>query len=134
MAAKNKVKTVIGVNSKQILAFPQIFGAVGCIVNGDGVDAVDGRKIIKAGTPVGGAESVLENEQAVLSVVAAGAEDTIQGVVMHDVDVTTGDDGVSLLIFGFVNQARLDDSVEITAEAKAALNGKVTFMNRNDMR
>lgn len=48
------------------------------------------------------------------------------GVLLHDVDVTAGDDNGTLLIFGFVDLAKVDESVvpELVA-AQSALDGKV---------
>ena len=53
------------------------------------------------------------------------------GVLLHDVDVTTGNANGTVLIFGFVNTQRLDASVKamITTAVKTALNAKVTFIN-----
>jgi hypothetical protein len=52
------------------------------------------------------------------------------GVLLHDVDVTAGNANGTLLQFGFVQLNRLESDVQalITAEVKAALNGKVTFI------
>lgn len=52
------------------------------------------------------------------------------GIILHDVDVTTGNANATLLIFGFVNTNRLDTDVaiKITPAVKTALNAKVTFL------
>ena len=48
------------------------------------------------------------------------------GVLLHDVDVTAGDDNGTLLIFGFVNINRLDTATANTLLAvQSALDGKV---------
>lgn len=63
---------------------------VGVLVDNTGVTAgADGRKIIKAGTPVGAVTSALAVRNTVLSVTndsTTGANS--QGVLRHDVDVT----------------------------------------------
>ncbi|ERL63757.1 hypothetical protein L248_2174 [Schleiferilactobacillus shenzhenensis LY-73] len=92
-------------------------------------DPQTGKKIIPAGTPVGGPDTFYENEQTVLSVVS---DATAKGVLQHDVDVTSGQGNGSLLIFGFVNENRLADGVTIPDAVKTALNGKVTFFRRNN--
>lgn len=93
-----------------------------------GAGVVDGdRKIVKAGTPLTGD---LTNRS--VSFTAAGADDAV-GVLIHDVDVTSGDANGSLLIWGFVNLDRLDTTTAalITDGVKTALNGKVWFLKDN---
>ena len=114
-----KIKRTKTANVKQILANTELFYSIGAQVSGTG--------LIKAGTPVGGATSVLEDSKAVLTVVS---DDTVQGVLLHDVDPTV-DTNATLLIFGFVNEYRLDSEVVIPDAVKEALAGKVTFMKRN---
>lgn len=114
---------------KQILAIVEPKVAIGAVIGDTGVTANEqGRKIIPAGTPVGGEASTLDDSQAVLTV---SNDAKAQGVLEHDVDVTNGTTDGTLIIFGFVNENRLDDSLTISPEAKTALNGKVTFMKRN---
>lgn len=52
------------------------------------------------------------------------------GVLLHDVDVTAGNNNATMLIFGFVNLDRLDSATAalITGAVKKALNAKVTFI------
>ena len=122
------VKTYASGN--QILGFVMPHAALSILVNDAGVtaDPATGKKIIPAGTPVGGPDTFFEEEQTVLSVVS---DATVKGVLQHDVDVTSGQGNGSLIIFGFVNENRLADSVKIPDAVKTALNGKVTFFRRN---
>ncbi|MFS7206712.1 hypothetical protein AB6831_04300 [Carnobacterium divergens] len=122
------IKRTKTVNVKQILANTDHFFSVGTMVNDAGVVAENGRKIIKAGTPLGGATKTIADSTAILSVVDDG---TVQGVALFDVDVTEGKGNASLLIWGFVNEFRLDSSVTINDAVKKALDGKVTFVKRN---
>ena len=56
----------------------------------------------------------------------AGVDDKAVGVLLHDVDVTDGDDNGTLLIFGFVNINRLDADVQTAITTAASdLEGKV---------
>ena len=50
--------------------------------------------------------------------------------MLHDVDVTTGDANGTLLIFGFVNLDRIDETTQgkLTSYVKTALAGRVTFL------
>lgn len=117
-----------GKNITQILANAQLFQSFGGQIGDAGVTAVNGQKIIPAGTPVGGASDFYANEQAVLVV---SNDDKAQGVLLHDVDVTGGTANGTVLVFGFVNENRLDKGLTVTDEAKTALDGKVTFVKRN---
>ncbi|KRO15892.1 hypothetical protein [Lacticaseibacillus saniviri] len=115
--------------TKQVLGTIANKVALGVVLGGTGVPAdATGRKIIPAGTPVGGDNSALADEQAVLVV---SNNDKAQGVLEHDVDVTSGQGNGTLIVNGYINENRLPDGVVITDEAKTALNGKVTFFKRN---
>lgn len=126
MAVANSVKTNSYANEKQILIAPELAFSIGCLVGNTGVEAdANGKKIIKAGTPVGGSTSVLTNRQTVLT---KGAENA-QGVVLHDVDVTDGDSRATLVIAGYVDLYKLDaDVVTIVNEATETLN-RIVFLN-----
>lgn len=126
MAVANSVKSKDYSNEKQILIAPELAFTIGCLVGNTGVDAdANGRKIIKAGTPVGGTTSVLTNRQTVLTKGASNA----QGVVLHDVDVTDGDGRATLVLAGYVDLYKLDsDVVSIVTDATATLT-KITFLN-----
>jgi hypothetical protein len=121
------IKTTYGA-PKQILFNVQNQMAISVIVANTGVVAVDGKKIIKAGTPIGGDTSLLTSRETpaiVTNLAADGAK--AQGVLLHDVDVTAGNANGSMLIWGFVNLDRID--VVPVAEAVTALKNKVTFLN-----
>ncbi len=126
MAVANSVKSKDYANEKQILIAPELAFTIGCLVGSTGVDAdANGKKIIKAGTPVGGTTSVLTNRQTVLTKGASNA----QGVVLHDVDVTDGDGRATLVVAGYVDLYKLDaDVVSIVSDATATLT-KITFLN-----
>lgn len=115
-------KKTVAVNVNQILfcTDPQV--SVGVIVDDADVSAGDdGRKVVKAGTPLYG--DLLDRStpftiEAPTVEVGADTPDPV-GVLLHDVDVTDGDENGTLLIFGFVNINRLD---EATATAIQAVN------------
>lgn len=85
---------------------------------------VEGRKIIKAGTPLTGDLKARNTAFA-----AAGADNAV-GVALHDYDVTDGDATGALLVFGFVDLKKVDKDIaaKITSNVEAALQGKVTFI------
>lgn len=103
--------------------------AVGCQVGDTGVTADEsGRKIIKAGTPVGGATDVLKNRDTVLTVTNSdGNGGQAQGVVDSDVDVTAGTANATLLVRGVVDLKKLDASLTINGKAQAQLASRILF-------
>lgn len=126
MAVANKITKQSYGNRKEILIAPELAFSIGCVVSNTGVDAVNGRKILKAGTPVGGAD-VLTNRQAVLS----KNTDAPVGIVLHDVDVTNGDENATLVLKGQVDLLKLEDDVKaLVGTAKSKLTD-IIFMNGN---
>ncbi|MGF7436314.1 hypothetical protein [Lentilactobacillus senioris] len=112
----------------QILGFIDNKVALGGLISDAGVTAdKTGKKIIPAGTTVGGTTSFLDDEKAVLSVVS---DATAQGVLEHEVDVTAGPADGTVIVEGYINEFRLPEGVTVSDEAKKALT-KVTFFKRN---
>lgn len=114
-------------NVQQILFAVEHQVSVGIVVDETcGVAQTNGRKIAKAGTPVTGD---LDKRTVAFTPATTGETTNIIGVLLHDVDVTTGDNNGTLLLFGFVNTNRLDETTKgkITADIKKAL-PKITFM------
>jgi hypothetical protein len=128
MFNQSGIKKTTSTGPVQILANVQIQYSLGVVVSGAGVTAVDGRKIIKAGTPISGdidARTTAFTQAAIVEL-----ESNAVGVLLHDIDVTDGNANGTMLIFGFVNTNRLDTVTKalITAEVKEALKAKVTFI------
>ena len=117
MAVANKIKSQNYGNRKEIL--------IGNL-EGTGIEAVNGRKILKAGTPVGGAD-ILTNRQAVLS---KNTEAPV-GIVLHDVDVTDGDENATLVLKGQVDLLKLDEDVKALVNTAKAKLTDIIFMNGN---
>lgn len=87
----------------------------------------NGRKIVKAGTPLTG-----DLTNRAVAFTAAG-ESNAKGVLLHDVDVTEQDANATLLIWGFVNLDRVDAATKalLTAQVQTALAGQVYFLADN---
>ena len=71
MAMANSVKTVSFTNTSDYLIAPELAFALSCVIGNTGVTAnANGRKIIKAGTPlyIATGKSVLEDRAEVLTV------------------------------------------------------------------
>lgn len=94
----------------EILKFNDFKGAA-CMVSDTGVTAVDGYKIVKAGTPWPANDA------------------TCKGLLLHDVDVTHGEAPGTYVFEGSINTAKLtSNGITVAAAAKTAL-PRVTFFN-----
>lgn len=125
----NHIKTQAYVNVDQILFYTDPQVSVGIQVTNTGVSAdSDGRKILKAGTPVSG--SLEARGTAFVKASTTEGVSNAVGVLLHDVDVTAGAENATLLIFGFVDLNKLTTATQalITSEVKTALKGGVTFL------
>ncbi|WP_203364722.1 hypothetical protein [Bacillus sp. REN10] len=108
-------------NKKEILKFPDHYVNLAVTVDDTGVTAnEEGKKIVPAGTILGGGVLADQSKKAVK---ANGA--TAEGVLFEDTDVTYGPASAAMLIHGFVDLSKLPEAP--TAEAAAALK-QVTFL------
>ena len=122
------VKTaVFDAHEKDVALNPDNLFEIGVQVANTGVSAnADGRKIIPAGTPVGGSTSVLVTRNTVLTVTNTSATgENAQGVLRHDVDVTDGNANATMIVRGEVDSSKCP---VIVAEAKTALT-HIIFVN-----
>lgn len=90
---------------------------------------VDGRKVVKAGTPLNGDLAA----RGTAFKAAADSTAPAVGVLLHDVDITDNNANGTLLIWGFVNLDRLDSATAglITATRKTELAGRIWFLKDN---
>lgn len=86
----------------------------------------NGRKIVKAGTPLNGDLTT----RGTAFVAAKDTDNPAVGILLHDVDVTDADANATLLIWGFVNLSRVDSTTAalITETRKTELAGRVWFL------
>lgn len=128
MLNRSGIKKETMVSPVQILFNVQNQMSVGIKLakNFAGAVTENGRKVVKAGTPLTGD---LTNRSAAFT--AAG--DTAVGILLHDVDVTDADANASLLIWGFVNLDRVDTTTaaKITSGIQTSLAGRVWFLKDN---
>ena len=94
--------------------------------NFTGAVTENGRKIVKAGTPLSGDLTA----RGTAFVAAKDTSNPAVGILLHDVDVTDDAANATLLIWGFVNLSRVDSTTAalITATRKTELAGKVWFL------
>ena len=78
------------------------------------------KKIAKAGTPLTGD---LDNRTTAFTAATTSTGSNAVGILLHDVDVTVADNNGAILLFGFVNTNRIDETTraKITADVKKAL-------------
>lgn len=111
-------------SGNQILFAVEHQVSMGIVVD-ETVGVAEGKKkIAKAGTPITG--NLDARETAFTAAVSSGDVNKTSnavGILLHDVDVTVGDNNGAILLFGFVNTNRIDDKTKakITAEVRAAL-------------
>lgn len=130
------IKRTNGMNTNQILLNVQHQVSLSVVVSKDidesAVVTVNGKKYVKAGTPLSGSLDARTTPFVLGKVDTAPtvATATPVGVLLEDVEITTGNANGTLLIFGFVNTNRLVNSVKtlLTSDVKKALNAKVTFI------
>lgn len=113
------------IEEKDILLAPHQAFTIAVVVNNTGVNATNGRKILKAGSPVGAATSVLATRNTKLSLTTQPNAVQAQGVLRHDIDVTDGEANAELIISGVVDSSKCP---EIHADIKAALT-HIIFVN-----
>lgn len=119
------VQTEYG-NKKGILKFPDHFVAIPVTFDDTGIVAnADGKKIIPAGSIVGGSGgSVLANSDTIKAIVQNDAN--AEGVTFNDVDVTHGPRAGAMLVHAFIDVAKLPAAPD--AAAVTALAGRIMFL------
>lgn len=113
MLNQKGIKKSSYVSTNQILFNTDPFVAVSIIVD-DALGVIDpatGRKIVKAGTPLAGDLTKREAVFVAVNEASASLASNAKGILLHDIDVTTGNANGTLLIFGFVNVDRIDSTV-----------------------
>lgn len=111
----NMVKTTeYPKNVKQIMLADNLQTELAGKVADTGVNAVGGKKIVKAGTPVYGD---LKKRNTAFTISGSGNP---VGIILHDVDVTEGTNNVSVVVRGTVDLEKVESDVAallVAAEA-----------------
>lgn len=125
MLNQTGIEKTSAITRKNILIAPELAFSMSCkVANSNVVAGEDGRKMVKAGTPLVGD---LEARDTAFTV--ATSADTPVGILLHDIDVTKGNANASVVVFGFVDTSKLDSAVSAVLDAsmKAKL-PKITFV------
>ena len=105
------VKEVVYTNTNHdIRIAPELSATFPCIVTNTGVSAnAEGRKILKAGTPIGAGAAVSSANDVLLNRKQVLIQDTAnaQGVILHDTDVTSGAANATIMVAGYVDYLKL---------------------------
>lgn len=122
MLNQSTISTVEGATRKTILVDELNSTAFSCKVANTGISAdSDGKKIVKAGTPISG--SLEARGTAFVKASTTEGVSNATGILLHDVDVTDGTKNAQVVVFGFIDLNKLDSAVQelVTAEVKTAL-------------
>lgn len=135
MLNKTGIKKTVGAAPVQILFNTEHQMSVSVVVDDGNYVTEDGRKIVKAGTPLSGDLTARTTAfvKATDNTAEQGAESNANpatGILLHDVDVTEGDANGTLLIWGFVDLNKIDSTTAalITDARKTELTGKIEFL------
>lgn len=122
-------------SKKNILKFPGHVIAIAVTVDDTGIVAnSEGKKIVPAGTNVGGVSaSILADQTQIVceknsdgTAGAAGAAVDAEGVLLNDVDVTYGPASGAMIIHGFIDLGKLPEMPH--ANAVKAMAGRIVFL------
>lgn len=110
-------------NTNQILFAVEHQVSMGVVVSKALGVAEGTKKVVKAGTPLTGNLDARTTAFTAATAGSATEASNAVGVLLHDVDVTTGDANGTLLLFGFVNTNRIDATTKakLTDIVKAAM-------------
>lgn len=110
-------------NTNQILFAVEHQVSMGVVVNKALGVAEGTKKVVKAGTPLTGNLDVRTTAFTAATAGSSTEASNAVGVLLHDVDVTTGDANGTLLLFGFVNTNRIDaiTKAKLTDTVKKAM-------------
>lgn len=102
------ITRVSAMSEKQILSAPELAYTLPCRLANTGVTAgTDGKKVVKAGTPIYGSLTARDTAFTV----SGGESASPVGITIHDIDVTTGTKNAQVCAFGFVDISKLDSAV-----------------------
>lgn len=122
MLNQSTISTVEGTTRKTILVDELNSTAFSCKVANTGISAdSDGKKIVKAGTPISG--SLEARGTAFVKASTTEGVSNATGILLHDVDVTDGTKNAQVVVFGFIDLNKLDSDVQelVTSAVKTAL-------------
>lgn len=110
-------KNILIANDSYLVSLPAQVTNTGLVADSNG------RKILKAGTPLYG--DIAKRDTAFVKETTSGSTpaSNATAVLLHDVDVTDGANNATIVLAGCVDTLKLDSTTKalITAQVKAAL-------------
>lgn len=110
------------ITPKTILSAPELAYTLSVVVGDTNAVTENGRKVIKAGTPIKGD---LEARNTAFT----ASTDDATGILLHEVDVTNGNANGTIVVAGAIDVSKVDTTTAAlyTETIKGKLN-KITFM------
>lgn len=122
----NIVKEVVFTNTTHdIRIAPELSATFPCLVTNTGVSAnAEGKKILKAGTPIGAGAAVSASNDVLMNRQQVLAQDTAnaQGIILHDTDVTNGVANATILVAGYVDYLKLASDTKALVDTAYGFN------------
>lgn len=127
MSIAQGMKKTEYLSEKPILFCPDGYVGVSVVVSQTAGESVDGKTIVKAGTPLTGD---LTARTTAFTKASTDTGSNVVGIAYNNIDVTDGDVNATLMIAGYVNLTMVDSTVEsmLTTDVKTALKGNITFL------
>lgn len=114
-------------NATDILIAPELAFAIPVIVTNASVSAdSEGKKIIKAGTPLYASADIFMNRETKMTTVSTA--NTVYGIARWDIDVTDGDTNATLLVAGYVDYLKLDSTVQTAVDTAKTTLTRILFI------
>lgn len=115
-------KETYGIRKDIVIGVESYYIALPAQVTNTGVTAdSEGKKILRAGTPVSG--DITKRDTAFVKASTSNGTSNATAIVLHDVDVTDGANNATIVLAGCIDTLKLDTATKalVTAEVKAAL-------------
>lgn len=115
-------KETYGIRKDIVIGVESYYIALPAQVTNTGISAdSDGKKILRAGTPVSG--DITKRDTAFVKASTSSGTSNATAIVLHDVDVTDGANNATIVLAGCIDTLKLDTATKalVTAEVKAAL-------------
>lgn len=108
-------KTILIGQESFYIALPAIVGNTGLTADSNG------KKILKAGTPIAG--NIEKRDTAFVKASTTENKSNATAILLHDVDVTSGNNNGTIVLAGCIDLLKLESDVKalVTTEVKTAL-------------
>ena len=115
-------KETYGIRKDIVIGVESYYIALPAQVTNTGISAdSDGKKILRAGTPISG--DITKRDTAFVKASTSNGTSNATAIVLHDVDVTDGANNATIVLAGCIDTLKLDTATKalVTAEVKTAL-------------